>query len=229
MGFVNSPGRSVLCFFPSTVVDTGEIKLKRGAHLYLHRANIPVEKKPKPTRSHGNQKRKTEVLGRGVRQRIEACGSLCSPAGLSCGRWLLNSQTGSSFCPHLFAFLCGSLIFSFLSFPKSFFPQWSFIIQPRLIKCHRLVFTRSIHFTFSRQLSGVLALKAYCFYVVDNWILNLSLFCFSFSLENMDYDYFIAFSIRVFPKTCSLKSLCEVICTRGSNCRYSPSALILFF
>lgn len=103
-----------------------------------------------------------------------------------------------------------------------FLPQRSFIIQSRLIECHRLVFTRYIHPTFFRQLSRVLALKAYCFYAADNWILNLSLFCFPFSLGNMEYDFLIAFSIRVFPQTCFLKSLCDVICTRGSDCRYSP-------
>lgn len=81
------------------------------------------------------------VWGRGT----EACvAPSARPPGLSCG--LLTSQTWNSSCPRLFAFLCDSLIFCFLSFPKSFFcvcvHQPSFIIQPRLVECHRLVFNK---------------------------------------------------------------------------------------
>lgn len=101
------------------------------------------------------------------------------PPGLSCG--LLTSQTWNSSCPRLFAFLCDSLIFCFLSFPKSFFcvcTSRALLFNPGLLSATDWCSTRCLHPTFSRQLSWVLLLKACCFYAADNWILNLSLYAF---------------------------------------------------
>lgn len=125
----------------------------------------------------------------------DLCCALCSPAGT-------QLQMVTLYFPDLEFLLltpvCVSLwfpYFLFSFFPKVLYcPNGVLLFNTGLLSatgwCSQGIFTPPSLGSFPWSLNLRL--------IADNWILNLILFYFPFSLGNMDFDYFIPFSIRVF-------------------------------